>query len=103
MSTVSSFRKIENKYDVYRGKDCMKRFCESLREQHALKVINFKKKKKMKLLTKEQHESYENTKICYICKEIFENKYFKDNKYRKVKIIVIIQRNIGVLGIAYVI
>ena len=102
MSTVSSFRKIENKYDVYRGKDCMKRFCESLREQHALKVINFKKKK-MKLLTKEQHESYENTKICYICKEIFENKYFKDNKYRKVKIIVIIQRNMGVLGIAYVI
>ena len=81
----------------------MKRFCESLREQHALKVINFKKKKKMKLLTKEQHESYENTKICYICKEIFENKYFKDNKYRKVKIIVIIQRNMGVLGIAYVI
>ena len=80
----------------------MKRFCESLREQHALKVINFKKKK-MKLLTKEQHESYENTKICYICKEIFENKYFKDNKYRKVKIIVIIQRNMGVLGIAYVI
>ena len=80
----------------------MKRFYESLREQHALKVINFKKKK-MKLLTKEQHESYENTKICYICKEIFENKYFKDNKYRKVKIIVIIQRNIGVLGIAYVI
>ena len=80
----------------------MKRFCESLREEHALKVINFKKKK-MKLLTKEQHESYENTKICYICKEIFENKYFKDNKYRKVKIIVIIQRNMGVLGIAYVI
>ena len=80
----------------------MKRFYESLREQHALKVINFKKKK-MKLLTKEQHESYENTKICYICKEIFENKYFKDNKYRKVKIIVIIQRNMGVLGIAYVI
>ena len=102
MSTVSSFRKIENKYDVYRGKDCMKRFYESLREQHALKVINFKKKK-MKLLTKDQHESYENTNICYICKEKFENKYLKDNKYRKVKIIVIIQRNIEVLGIAYVI
>ena len=102
MYTVSSFRKIQNMYDVYRGKVCMKRFCESLREEHALKVINFKKKK-MKLLTKEQHESYENTKICYICKEKFENKYLKDNKYRKVKIIVIIQRNIGVLGIAYII
>ena len=45
MSTVSLFRKIENKYDVYRGKDCMKKFCESLREQHALKVINLKRKK----------------------------------------------------------
>ena len=44
MSTISSFRSIENKHDVYRGKDCMKKFCESLRE-HAMKIINFKKKK----------------------------------------------------------
>ena len=26
MCTVSSFRRIENKHDVYRGKDCMKKF-----------------------------------------------------------------------------
>ena len=39
----------------------------------------------MKLLTKEQQESYENAKICYICKEKFENKYFKDKKYGKVR------------------
>ena len=26
MSTISSFKSIENKYDVYRGKDCMKKF-----------------------------------------------------------------------------
>ena len=83
MSTISSFRSIENKHDVYRGKDCMKKFCESLRED-AMKIINFKKKK-MKLLTKEQQESYENAKICYICKEKFENKYLKDKKYRKVR------------------
>ena len=57
MSTISSFRSIENKHDVYRGKDCMKKFCEFLRE-HAIKIINFKKKK-MKLLSKEQQESYE--------------------------------------------
>ena len=31
-------------------------------------LINFKKRK-MKLLTKEQQESNENVKICYICKE----------------------------------
>ena len=66
MSTISSFRSIENKHDVYRGKDCMKKFCEFLRK-HAMKIINFKKKN-MKLLTKEQQESHENAKIFYICK-----------------------------------
>ena len=39
----------------------------------------------MKLLTKEQQESCENTKICYICKEKFENKYLKDKKCPKVR------------------
>ena len=33
-----------------------------------MKIINFKKKN-MKFLTKEQQESHENAKICYICKE----------------------------------
>ena len=58
MSTISSFRSRENKHDVYRGKDCMKKFCEPLRE-HAIKIVNFTKKK-MKLLTEDQQESYEN-------------------------------------------
>ena len=40
MSTISSLRRIKNKHDVYRGKDCMKRFCECLREQ-AMKIISF--------------------------------------------------------------
>ena len=44
MFTMSSFRSIENEHDVYRGKDWIKKFCESLRE-HAMKIINFKKKK----------------------------------------------------------
>ena len=61
MSTIYSFRRIENKHDLYRGKDCMKKFCEFLRE-HAMKIINFKKKK-MKLLTKELQESFEITKF----------------------------------------
>ena len=39
----------------------------------------------MKLLTKEQQESYKNAKICYIIKEKFENKYLKDEKYVKVR------------------
>ena len=39
----------------------------------------------MKLLTKEQQESRENAKICYICKEKLEYKFAKDEKYRKVR------------------
>ena len=73
MSTVSSFKRIENKDDVYRVKDCMKRFFKSLREQ-AKEITNFKKKK-MKLLPNVQQKSYENTKICYICKEKFEDEH----------------------------
>ena len=57
----------------------------------------------MKLLTKEQQESYENAKICYICKEEFENKYLKHKKIIKLEIIVMMQENIEVLAIAYVI
>ena len=39
----------------------------------------------MKLLTKEQQESYENSNIYYIYKEKFGNKYLKDKRYRKVR------------------
>ena len=61
----------------------MRRFCESLRE-HAMKIIN-SKNKKIKLLTKEQQKSHENSKICYICKEKFKNRYVKDKKHHKVR------------------
>ena len=50
ISTISSFNRIENKHDVHRGKDCMKKLYESVRE-HAMKIIFFHKN--MKLLTKE--------------------------------------------------
>ena len=48
MSTILLFKDIENKHDVHRGRDCMKKFYESLKE-HFVKIINFKKKN-MKLL-----------------------------------------------------
>ena len=50
----------------------------------------------MTLSTNKQLESYENAKICYICKEKFEYKYTKDKKYHKLG-------NIEVLHIAYAI
>ena len=41
MSTISSFKSIKNKHDLYRGNNCMKTFSESLRD-HTMKMINFK-------------------------------------------------------------
>ena len=67
-----------------------------------MKIINFKIKK-MKLLRKEQQKPYENAKICYFFKEKFENKYLKDKSIVKLKIIVIIQKNIELLRMAYLI
>ena len=71
MSTISLFRSVENKHDVYRSKDCIKFFFESLR-QHATKIIV--KRKEIKLLTKAPWKLYENAKIWYICKVKLENK-----------------------------
>ena len=31
MSTISSFKNVENNHDIYRGKNCMKKFCESFK------------------------------------------------------------------------
>ena len=78
----------------------MKKFCESLKE-HAIEKIDFKKKK-MKLLTKELHTSNENGK------SVFADKTLKTNTWEiknivKLEVIVIMQGNIEVLSIAYVI
>ena len=43
MYTTSSLKDIENKHDLYRTNECMKKLCESLR-QHTMKKINFLKR-----------------------------------------------------------
>ena len=55
MSVIWTSAGIENNYYVYRGKDCMKMFYESLRE-HTMKITNFEKKKTI-LLKNEEYES----------------------------------------------
>ena len=44
VSRIFSTTSTETKHDVYKGNDCMNKFCEFLRE-HVTKIINFKKKK----------------------------------------------------------
>ena len=67
----------------------MKKFCEFVRE-HAMKIINFEKKK-MKLLTKEHQKSYEN--VLFVKKDLKIN--ISKIKNIKLEIIVIIQGNIA--------
>ena len=52
--------------------------------EHAMKIINFEKKK-MIPLSNEQQESFEKTKICNIWNKKFEHKYINDKIYRKIK------------------
>ena len=44
MSTIWAIDHIEKKYTLYRGKDCMTKFCDSLRD-HAKNITDFEKKK----------------------------------------------------------
>ena len=43
MPAICPFAHLENKNSLYHGKDCMKKFCKSLRKQ-AKNIINFEKK-----------------------------------------------------------
>ena len=80
MSSKSSFKDIEDKHNVYRGKYSLKKFCESLREQ-AIKIINFKMKK-MSLLTNKHAKKMQ--KEC----TIFIKKRLKINILIKVRLLV---------------
>ena len=83
--TNCSFGSAENKFDWYKGEDCMERFCKDLRE-HAMKINNYEKKEMIQLTDKE-NKFCEDQKICYICKKGFSDNNDNDDnkKYLKVR------------------
>ena len=60
--TPCSFEAANNELDYYRGHDCMEKFCKDLKELAA-------KIKEMIPLTHEENKSYQNQKVCHICKK----------------------------------
>ena len=56
--TSCSFDKSKNKRTYYRGKGCMKRFCDDLKK-HVTRITNYEMKP-MDPLTEEEKESYKN-------------------------------------------
>ena len=80
--THCSFKKAENKLNYYRGEDCMKKFCEDLRE-HSTKISNYEKKEMIPLAKKEE-KKHNKQEVCYICRKEF-NADDRDKKYHKVR------------------
>lgn len=58
MPAIWIFDGIEDQRDVYRGKDCLKKFCEYSKKKTMKKLTL--KAKKMSQLTKEEYKSYVN-------------------------------------------
>ena len=69
ISTIWGFDHIENKHALYRGTDCMKKLCDSLRE-HAKNINEFENKKNATVNKK-------RTKITSRCKSIYSKNYRK--------------------------
>ena len=67
--TCCSVDKTENKQTYYRGRDCMKRFCDDLKE-HVTRITNFEMKPMIDL-SEEEKESYEHQQLCHICEKEF--------------------------------
>ena len=91
MSNIWAFDSIKNKYSLYRGDNCMKKFCFSLTE-HASDVINFEKKKMLQL-TEEELKSHQDSTVCYICKTDSHKNLLETKITEKLGIIVILQVN----------
>ena len=83
MSTICGFDHTEDKHALYRGKDCIKKFCKSLKE-HA-KSITYFEKKKMLPLTRKELKSYIDADVCYICGIKFLKSLSKNINYGKVR------------------
>ena len=66
LSLICSFDETKNRHKFCRRKDCIKRFCNDLKE-HATEIINHKEKE-MTTLTSDEISLYESKKVCHICK-----------------------------------
>ena len=78
--TQCSFDSYKNVRDCYRGEDCMKNFCKGLKA-HVLKITN-SERLKMPLLREKKNKSHGKQKLCYICRDKFNN---KENIFWKVR------------------
>ena len=85
-STIWGFDHIEDKHTLYHEKNCMEKFCTSLREHTKNKIDS--EKRKMLSLTKEELKLHQDTKLCYICGKRILKKLSKIINYQKLSEII---------------
>ena len=83
ISTKWAFDSVENKHNLYRGEDYMKRFSSSLRD-HAANVINLEKKKMLPLTKKRTKITSRCDKMLHLQKKN-PQKFAKEENYRNVR------------------
>ena len=64
---------VENPLNLYRGKDCVEKFCNYIK-QEAHKLYHMFPEKPMDPLTKKQWKRYEKASRCHICFKPFNSK-----------------------------
>ena len=104
LSLNCSFDETTNRSKLYRRKDCIKKFCNDLKELVA-EIISYKEKEMMPL-TYIEITLYESQKVCHICKGGFcydENDEKKIKNTLKLEIIVITLENVEELLIVFAI
>ena len=70
----------KNKYDCYKGENCVESFRKGLRE-HAMKIMNYEKKE-MAPVIDEENGLYQMQKVCYICRKIFSTDKNDNNVFK---------------------
>ena len=104
LSLICSVDETKNRRKFYRRKDCIKRFCNDLKEL-ATEIINYEEKE-ITLLKDKKITLYESQKVCHICKQRFcndKNKKSEYAPYHKSEIIVIAPANLEELLIIFAI
>ena len=102
MSTIWTLDNIENKYSLYRGEDCVKTFCSSLKE-HATNIINFEKKKMLPLTKRRAKITLKTQQNVTFAEKDYQKSLLKIKIIKKLETIAILLVNIEVKRIVYVI
>ena len=84
MSTIWGFDHIEDKHTLHHGKDCMKKFCTSLRE-HAKNIIDFEKKKNDSVNKRRTKITSTCKSMLYLWKKNAKKSLLKIKNYWKVR------------------